>query len=238
MSSGLVPFASHPVNTFDWQSYFLPTFQEIGEYIKQHAMRISMHPDQFVVLNSPKPETVQNSIAELVYQGSVMDLMGLDRTAKLQIHGGGAYGDKPTAISRFVEIYQQLPESVKARLVVENDDRTYSLRDCLEIHERTGIPILFDNFHHECNHNGEPMREAILLAAQTWGEQDGVLMMDYCSQQPGERKGKHVTSIQEELFREFMGQMEGIDADIMLEIKDKEASALQAVAILRELERV
>ncbi len=82
------------------------------------------------------------------------------------------------------------------------------------------------------------MREAILLAAQTWGKDDGVLMMDYSSQQPGERKGKHVTSIQEELFREFMEQMEGIDADIMLEIKDKEASALQAVAILRELERV
>lgn len=238
MSSGLVPFASHPVNTFDWQSYFLPTFQKIGEYIKQHDMRISMHPDQFVVLNSPKPETVQNSIAELVYQGSIMDLMGLDRTAKLQIHGGGAYGDKPTAIARFVEIYQQLPEPVKARLVVENDDRIYSLRDCLQIHEQTGIPILFDNFHHECNHNGESMREAILLAAQTWGADDGVLMVDYSSQQPGERKGKHVTSMEEDLFREFMQYLEGIEADIMLEIKDKEASALRAVAVLREMERV
>lgn len=238
MSSGLVPFASHPVNTFDWQSYFLPTFQKIGEYIKQHDMRISMHPDQFVVLNSPKPETVQNSIAELVYQGSIMDLMGLDRTAKLQIHGGGAYGDKPTAIARFVEIYQQLPEPVKARLVVENDDRIYSLRDCLQIHEQTGIPILFDNFHHECNHNGESMREAILLAAQTWGADDGVLMVDYSSQQPGERKGKHVTSMEEDLFREFMQHLECIEADIMLEIKDKEASALRAVAVLREMERV
>jgi UV DNA damage endonuclease len=238
MSSDLVPFASHPVNTFNWQTYFAPIFREIGDYIKQHDMRISMHPDQFVVLNSPKPETVHNSIAELVYQGSVMDLMGLDSTAKLQIHGGGAYGDKSTAIARFVEVYHQLPEPVKARLVVENDDRTYGLRECLKIQEHTGIPILFDNFHHECNHNGEPMREAILLAAQTWGEEDGVLMMDYSSQQPGERRGKHVTSIQEELFREFMEQLEGIEADIMLEIKDKEASALQAVAILRELERV
>jgi UV DNA damage endonuclease len=238
ISSDLIPFASHPVNTFDWQAYFLPTFREIGDYIKKHSMRISMHPDQFVVLNSPKPETVRNSVAELVYQGSVMDLMGLDETAKLQIHGGGAYGDKPAAITRFVEVYQQLPEPVKARLVVENDDRIYSLQDCLQIHEKTGIPILFDNFHHECNHNGETMREAILLAAQTWGEPDGVLMMDYSSQQPGERKGKHVTSIAENLFRDFMQHLEDIEADIMLEIKDKEASALQAVAILRELERV
>ncbi len=76
------------------------------------------------------------------------------------------------------------------------------------------------------------------MAAQTWGEGDGVMMMDYSSQQPGERKGKHVTSIETGLFRAFMRKMEGIEADIMLEIKDKEASALQAVAILRELERV
>ena len=238
MSSDLVPFASHPVNTFDWQTYFLSTFREIGEFILQSGMRISMHPDQFVVLNSPKQEIVHNSVAELVYQGSVMDLMGLDRTAKLQIHGGGVYGDKPAAIARFVQTYQYLPEPVKARLVVENDDRLYSLQDCLQIYEHTGIPILFDNFHHECNNNGEPMREAILLAARTWQEQDGVLMMDYSSQQYGERKGKHTTSIQETLFREFMENLGGIEADIMLEIKDKEESALRAVAILRELERV
>jgi UV DNA damage endonuclease len=238
MSSGLVPFASHPVNTYDWQTHFQPELREIGDYIRQHQMRISMHPDQFVVLNSPKPETVQNSIAELVYQGSVMDLMGLDRSAKLQIHGGGAYSDKPTAVARFGEVYQRLPEPVKGRLVVENDDRIYSLQDCLQIHELTGIPILFDNFHHECNNNGEPMREAILSAARTWQEQDGVLMMDYSSQQPGERRGKHVTSIEEDLFRKFMQHLEGVEADIMLEIKDKEASALRAVAVLRELERV
>jgi UV DNA damage endonuclease len=235
MSSGLVPFASHPVNTFPWQEHFRDTWQQIGAYIKAHDFRISMHPDQFVVLNSPNPQIVENSIRELAYQCSVMDLMGLDATAKLQIHGGGVYGDKPAAIRRFIDTYATLPENIRARLVVENDDRSYSLQDCLVIHEETGIPILFDNFHHECLHNGEPMAEALQLAARTWQPHDGVMMMDYSSQAPGERKGKHTASITLELFREFLGHLQGLDVDIMLEIKDKEASALQAVLLLKEL---
>ncbi|KAA3439734.1 UV DNA damage repair endonuclease UvsE [Rufibacter hautae] len=237
MSSGLVPFASHEICTYNWQQHFQMTFRRLGDYIKKHNMRISMHPDQFVVLNSPDERIVRNSIAELVYQGSVMDLMGLDSTAKLQIHAGGVYGDKPAALKRFIQTFhQQLPEAVKARLVVENDDRLYSLQDCLELHAETGIPILFDNFHHECLNNGEPMEEALQLASGTWHpEQDGVLMMDYSSQSPGERKGKHITSIETELFREFLTHLNGLDVDIMLEIKDKEASCLRARQVLEEM---
>lgn len=235
MSSELVPFASHPVNTYNWQEHFRETLLTIGNYIKAHNLRISMHPDQFVVINSPTSHIVQNSFRELEYQCSIMDLMELDKTAKLQIHAGGVYGDKPAAIRRFVDAYQLLPERIKARLVIENDDRLYSLQDCLEIHDMTGIPILFDNFHHECLNHGETMAEALRLAAQTWAPEDGILMMDYSSQSPGERKGKHVASIQLELFREFLAHLTGLDADIMLEIKDKEASALPAVALLKEL---
>ncbi|MBD1396667.1 UV DNA damage repair endonuclease UvsE [Pontibacter sp. JH31] len=240
LTSDLVPFASHPINTYKWQEHFKMTLRRLGSYIKNNNMRISMHPDQFVVLNSPNPTTVQNSIAELVYQGSILDLMGLDSTAKLQIHGGGAYGDKESAINRFAEVYHtSLPAEVKARLCVENDDRTYSLADCLVLHELTGMPIIFDNLHHECVNNGEPMREAAMLAAQTWHpERDGILMVDYSAQAPGERRGKHVQSIGEELFHDFLVETEGINMDIMLEIKDKEASAHKALAVAQALGRL
>jgi UV DNA damage endonuclease len=234
MSSGLVPFASHPVCTVDWQMHFKGTLEKIGRYIKNNGLRISMHPDQFVVLNSPKPEIVTNSIHELSYQCAVMDTMQLDSTAKLQIHGGGVYGDKPAAMERFIEVYSLLPEPVKARLVVENDDRLYSLQDCLYLHEKTGIPILFDNFHHECLNNGEPMREALIMAAATWKPEDGVPMMDYSSQAPGERKGKHTEAIVEVLFRNFLQDLGDLDMDMMLEIKNKEVSALKAVSIAQE----
>ena len=166
----------------------------------------------------------------------MLDLMGLDSTAKLQIHLGGLYGDRETAIARFVAVWRTLPPAVQVRVVVENDDRLFSLRDCLELHAATGIPILFDNFHHECLNHGEPMAEALRLAAATWHPtRDGVMMMDYSSQSHGERKGKHVTSIEEELFRGFLTELGNLDVDIMLEVKDKEASAHRACIIMREL---
>ena len=239
LTSDLVPFASHEINKYNWQEHFKMTFRRLGNYIKSNNMRISMHPDQFVVLNSPNEQTVKNSIAELVYQGSILDLMGLDTTAKLQIHGGGAYGDKGAALNRFAEVYHtMLPDAVKARLCVENDDRTYTLKDCLYLHELTGMPIIFDNLHHECVNNGEPMPEAVQMAAATWQpEKDGILMMDYSSQATGERKGKHTQSIQKQLFHDFLAETEGLDMDIMLEIKDKEESALKALEIAKAMGR-
>ena len=236
IGSGIVPFGSHEINTFPWQTHFAATFREIGDYIKAHDLRVSFHPDQFVVLNSPSADIVRRSVQELVYQGSMLDLMGLDGTAKLQIHVGGLYGDREVALSRFAAVHAALPAAVKARVVVENDDRLFPLRDCLRLHERTGVPILFDNFHHECLHHGEPMAEALRLAAATWHPTaDGVPMMDYSSQALGERRGKHTDNLVDDLFRAFLAELHGLDFDLMLEIKNKEASALRAVAILREL---
>jgi UV DNA damage endonuclease len=235
MGSGIVPFGSHEINTFPWQTHFKNEFRAIGDFVRQHGMRISFHPDQFVVLNSPDPAIVQRSVSELVYQGSMLDLMELDSTAKLQIHAGGAYGDKGSALARWVDTFHTLvPEEVKVRLVVENDDRLYSLRECLSLHDETGVPILFDNFHHECLNHGEPMRLALRLAAATWNPtRDGVLMMDYSSQAPDERRGKHTDTLVPELFQDFLTDLDGLDVDMMLEIKDKEASAVRAIQILR-----
>ena len=237
MSSGIVPFGSHEICTFPWQTHFGPEFRALGQYIKKQGLRASFYPDQFVVLNSPDPGIVRRSIEELIYQGTMLDLMELDGTAKLQIHVGGLYGDRELAISQFATVHARLSPAVRARVVVENDDRLFSLRDCLHLHERTGIPILFDNFHHECLNHGEPIAEALRLAATTWHPvTDGVPMMDYSSQAPAERRGKHAASLAEDLFRAFVAELHGLDFDIMLEIKDKEASALRAVAILRELD--
>ena len=236
IGSSIVPFGSHPINTFPWQAHFAADFRTIGDYIKANNLRVSFHPDQFVVLNSPSPDIVQRSIQELIYQGSMLDLMGLDGTAKLQIHVGGLYGERELAMIRFAQVHATLPETVKARVVIENDDRLFPLRDCLELHQLTGVPILFDNFHHECLNHGEPMAEALRQAAATWHPTaDGVPMMDYSSQALGERKGKHTDDLVDERFREFLTHLNGLDFDIMLEIKNKEASALRAVAILREL---
>ncbi len=104
--------------------------------------------------------------------------MDLNPTAKIQLHVGGVYGDKSQASSRFISNYERLPLSIKRRLVIENDDRLYSIRDCLKINIITKIPIVFDTLHHERLHNGEILREALDEIRKTWRDSDGIPMVD------------------------------------------------------------
>jgi UV DNA damage endonuclease len=168
---------------------------------------------------------------ELEYHALVLDLMGLPASAKVQIHVGGVYGDKPAAVSRFVERYQRLRSAVRRRLVVENDDRCYTVADCLEVHRLTRIPVLFDVFHHSVNSSGETTRAALRRCAATWRRADGPLMVDYSSQEPGQRRGRHAEHIDARDFRRFLTAARGVECDVMLEIKDKEKSAPEALAL-------
>ncbi len=232
IGSSLVPFASHPVCSFGWEKYFAGKFRELGTFIKKNGFRISMHPDQFVLINALRPDIVENSARELVYHCKVLDLMNLPKSAKVQIHVGGVYGDKTSSMERFIARYGELSPAVKRRLVIENDDKLYSLKDCLFIHHRTGVPVLLDSFHHACLNNGETLKEALLAARKTWKKTDGPLMVDFSHQKKGAVKGAHAESIDLRIFRKFLAETKGVDFDIMLEIKDKEKSALKA---LREI---
>jgi len=237
ISSDLVPFASHPVCTFDWVGHFKGQFRKVGEFIREHRIRISMHPDQFVLINALKDDVVERSIRELEYHCTILNEMDLDSTARIQIHVGGAYGDKQAAIERFVDRYKSLGPSLRKRLVIENDDRLFSLKDCLVVHEETGIPILFDTFHHQCLNNGESLRLGLERSGKTWKKRDGIPMVDYSSQQPGHRKGAHAKTINVPLFKEFLEQTKELDFDLMLEIKDKEKSAIKALEVVRSLSK-
>lgn len=234
LSSAIVPFASHPICRFNWQKHFQKELQEIGNFIKKNEFRISMHPDQFVLINAQKSSILEKSFLDLKYHCDFLDCLGLDEKAKVQIHVGGVYGEKEEAMERFVANYKKLPDFIKKRLVVENDDKSYSLRDCLEIFVQTEIPLVFDSFHHECLNNGENFREAVKSASQTWRKKDGILMTDYSSQAFGERKGKHTENIDLQKFENYLRDTRETDFDIMLEIKDKEISALRAIEILAE----
>jgi UV DNA damage endonuclease len=233
ISSDLVPFASHPICKFSWINHFKSEFRRLGQYIKANNIRISMHPDQFVVLNAFNEKVITSSINELEYHCNILDAMDLDQTAKVQIHVGGVYGDKPRAMKRFIECYSALNESIKNRIAIENDDHLFSLQDCLDINELTGIPVIFDNFHHECfNYKEESTIQAIKKAISTWKVKDGLAMLDYSSQSKGERKGKHATTLDPSLFRKFIMESQSVDFDLMLEIKDKEKSAILAFKLL------
>jgi UV DNA damage endonuclease len=231
ITSDLVPFASHPVCEFNWQDYFGEEFRRIGSLIRRHGIRISMHPDQFTLINSPKEEVFQNSHSELAYHAELLDLLELDSSAKIQLHGGGVYGDKARSMERFIERFALLDPMIKCRLVLENDDRSYNLADCIRLSRETGIPVLFDYLHHRVNSSAESLREALQAVSQTWRGRDGLPMVDYSSQQPGMRSGKHAESLCERDFKAFLGESQPLDFDLMLEIKDKERSALRAIEI-------
>lgn len=233
ITSDLVPFASHPVCTFRWQDHFRKDLAECGEFIQNAGIRISMHPDQFIVLNAPDKEVVSRSIAELAYHAGVLDAMGLDTTAKIQLHIGGVYGDKEASLARFARTCEQLDPAIRRRLVIENDDNRFTAADCLSVYEVTGIPVLFDTFHHACNNAGETMEDALQMTGETWKKSDGIPMVDYSSQHQGKRPGSHAEHIDTADFSFFLQRSRPFDRDIMLEIKDKEASALIACDLAR-----
>lgn len=241
ISSDIIPFASHPVCDINWSDTFKEKLEEIGEFTIKNNIRLSMHPDQFVILNSKSEDIVKNSIRELQYHCKLLDSMRLPTSAKIQIHGGGVYADKEKAKKDFSNNFNKLlEESLKSRLVIENDDRSYSLQDCLDINSETGIPIVFDTFHHECLNKGETIQHSLSLFIKSWKyTTDGNPILDYSSQSIGERKGKHAKTLNKNhfiyMYDEFKNTIieNQVDLDIMLEIKDKEKSALLALKTIQ-----
>ncbi len=234
ITSDLVPFASHPVCKFDWRGHFKSDLVQIGDLVRSCGIRISMHPDQFTLINSVDDRVFENSVSELIYHVRVLDSMRLDTSAKIQIHVGGVYGDKERSMKRFVDRFDMLDRTIRRRLVLENDDKLYSLKDCLEINAETGIPVLFDSFHHEVNNRGETTKEAFELFSETWTRKDGIPMVDYSSLRTGNERARHAESIDAKHFKNFLEGTKPIDFDIMLEIKDKEKSAIKAVKVASE----
>lgn len=236
-----IPFASHRVSLpiEEILNFFKNELEEIGAYIRKHNFRISMHPGQYTVINSPIIEVVDKARQELFYNTLVLDKMGLDLTAKVQIHVGGGYGDKNVAMGRFIQNYLTLPDNIQKRLVIENDDRIFDLQDCLAIYKEVEIPVVFDVFHHSIKNNNEDVVHAIQLAQETWKKSsDGILILDWSSQQPDAKLGKHANTIDMNKFRAFIQKTKGINFDIMLEIRDKEQSALKAIKVLLDYERI
>jgi UV DNA damage endonuclease len=191
-----------------------------------------MHPDQFTLINSSKNEIFERSQKELKCHAEILDLMKLDTSAKIQIHVGGAYGNKKESIERFATRFSELDDAIIRRLVIENDDRLYDLNDCLKINALTQIPIIFDVFHHKLNNSAaQSTEECFQLFTKTWNEKrDGIPMVDYSSQRTNGSPRQHSETIDIEDFALFLKQSNPFDFDVMLEIKDKDKSAFKAVS--------
>lgn len=229
IGSGVIPFATHKITQgYDWSEIFKEHLKFISDYIKETKIRITMHPDHFVVLNSLKEDIYLNSVKDLQYHADFMDALDLDLTCKMQIHTGGVYGDKKKSMDRWKERYHTLSDSIKRRLVLENDDRVFSFEDVMYIHNNTGVPILFDTLHHEClNTDNSSHIEAFKIAIKTWKSEDGIPLVDYSSQESNSKLGKHAETIDLNHFSKMKELLDSVNTnyDIILEIKDKDYSA-------------
>jgi UV DNA damage endonuclease len=229
ISSDVIPFGSSPVNKLEWWNRFSDVFKRIGNKIKIHQIRVSMHPGQYTVLNSPSIEVVKRAQADLEYHALVLDCLGVDIKNKIVVHLGGVYGNKPEAIQRFVEHFQELPIHVRKRVVIENDDKCYNIRDVLTLSQQLSVPVIFDNLHNYLNPSKEPFSDEqwIESCKGTWKIEDGPQKIHYSQQDQIKKSGSHSFTINVEEFLNLYQRINRKDLDFMLEVKDKNLSALK-----------
>lgn len=231
ISSDLITFGSSPVNNLPWWNIFSARLLEIGNKIRNNGIRVSMHPGQYTVLNSPNEDVVKRAIEDLNYHTKVLDSLGVGAEHKIVLHIGGIYNDKTQAINRFMTNYQQLEDAVKQRLVIENDDKSYNINDVLEIGIALNVPVIFDNLHHKINSISKIEGDFYWIneCRKTWKEKDGHQKIHYSQQNPLKKIGSHSISIGINEFVDFYENLNREDIDIMLEVKDKNLSAMKCI---------
>lgn len=227
ITSQLIPFASHPINSGSWKTLLKKQLQHIGYLALSNNMRLSMHPGQYTVLNTPNFLSLKNSLADLEYHSEIMALMGLDDKHRIIIHGGGAYGNKYKSLKVLIQRIKSLPIHISKRLALENDDKIFTAEDILRVCLEVKIPAIVDVFHHQILPSLEKLsvREVILLFENTWLKNERQ-KIHFSNQDPKKQAGTHSQTIDTTIFEMFYQQIRDLDLDIMLEAKDKQRSVL------------
>ena len=230
LSSALIPWGDN-IDLTQLKDYkeIKSELKKAGDFAKFHNIRITSHPGPFVVLVSPKENVVAAAIADLELHGKVFDMMGLEKSPynKINIHCNGVYGDKKSAMDRFIKNFQRLSKSVQKRLTIENDDKAsmYSVKDLMYIHNAIGIPIVFDYHHHQFCTGDLSEEQALKLATTTWPE--GITPVVHYS----ESKALHENNPKEKpqahsLYINAIPNTYELNVDIMVEAKAKELAIL------------
>jgi UV DNA damage endonuclease len=231
ISSDLIPFGSSNVNNLPWWDAYANELHTIGDKIINKGMRVSMHPGQYTVLNSPDSEVVRRAIEDLNYHAKVLNSLGVREEHKIVLHIGGIYNDKKRAIKRFISNYQYLYEEIKKRLIIENDDKSYNISEVLEIGAILNIPVVYDNLHNKANPCDPDKSEQYWIneCRKTWQAKDGCQKIHYSQQNLFKKIGSHSETIRINEFIDFYRCLETYDLDIMLEVKDKNLSAIKCI---------
>lgn len=244
-SSRLIPLLGHE-QLQDWHpiAQLKDHFVAIGDYVKEHNMRVSFHPDHFTVLSTPHPHVLQSSTADLERHVQMIETMGLDPTTKCNIHVGGTYGDKHEAQTRFIKQFSSLPERIRRHMTLENDDKTFTALETLTICEQVGVPLVLDIHHHAVNHTGESASELWPRIQQTWTQFAGDVNLPPKIHLSSPKNTKNIRShadyIDPEPFFDFLRSIAPLTQalDVMIEAKMKDSALLQLLEDAKHVDDV
>ena len=239
LTSKTVPLATHKLTAgWDYIADFSEEWAEIGAIVQQYNMRISAHPDHYTLLNSPQPDILAASIKDLEYHVGMLEAMKLDLAPQLVIHIGGAYKNKELSTKRFLTEFINLPERIRFRLMLENDDKVYSASDVLAICQQTGTPMVLDVHHHACVNNGENLREIWPAIVETWA---GKTPKIHISSPKSEKDFRsHADYVDLEDFLPFLEAAReiNVDLDVMIEAKQKDLAMFKLLEDLENTRKV
>jgi UV DNA damage endonuclease len=238
LSSEMIPHFSNPRVSRVNINEFTDLLTEIGRLSVEYNQRITFHPDQFNVLSSPDRNVIDNTYRDLEYHALMMHHMNIPESlGVINIHGGGVYGDKESAIRRWIDNFDGLTPIVKKYLTIENDERLYNTLDCLEIAEQCRIPVVFDTHHDECyrqlydTHNLPDASELLERAYESYRKLNKVPLFHVSSQKEGARVGAHSDYINE--FPIILKELaERADTPIYVDVEAKNKE--QAIFDLRK----
>lgn len=243
-SSSMVPLATHQEVRWDFKTPFQHLFSEIGTLVKKHRIRTSFHPNQFTLFTSEKPQITENAVLDMSYHYDVLEAMGLSNEAIINIHVGGAYGNKQAAIERFHMNLTALPLHIKRRMTLENDDKTYTTTETLAICEKENIPLMFDYHHYMANNESDEKLENLLPRIfQTW-ETIGLKPKIHVSSPKSEKEFRsHADYVDLEFLLPLINHLKkfDIDIDVMVEAKRKDFAALKLcedISKIRGIKRI
>ncbi len=231
VNSQILPVKTHPeagyaMNELPGGAEIIARFRACGRFARSNNLRLSFHPDQFVVLNSPTARTLTHSLAELNYQAEVAEWVGADT---INIHGGGAYGDKVAALIALRRNIERLPERVRLRLTLENDDKVYTPSDLLPVCADTGVPLVYDVHHHRCLPDGLSVAEITKRARKTWPAEPLFHISSPLEGWDGPKPGRHHDYIN---VGDFPPEWLGWPLTVEVEAKAKELAVARLIADL------
>lgn len=242
LTSKLVPLATHPLTEgWNYVDDFREEFMQVGDFVKENDIRISAHPDHYTLINSTSEKVLEDSIRDLDYHVKLYEAMGLyDYKYKLVMHIGGVYKNKELSIERFKENFIKLPDRIRKRLILENDDKVYTAKDVLGICKDLKVPMVLDVHHHNCANNGEALEDMLYDIFKTWDGEYFRPKIHFSSPKTIKEFRSHADDIDPKDFLEFLkiAKMTHFDFDVMLEAKNKDNALFNLSNHLKTFENI